>query len=143
MRELCGQMDLTFFLADDVWVHEFLGKLKTREIAVRAMLDLTADQTDPDYVYTKLAYEVKEQGGVVIDDPELTAFSAHKAKLHELLVHNRVLVPETVIVPANRVRQLSHHQGHPQSGGDALRGQAGVGRFRSGRHRGRDLGDTT
>ena len=23
MRELCGQMDLTFFLADDVWVHEF------------------------------------------------------------------------------------------------------------------------
>ncbi len=27
MRELCGQMDLTFFLADDVWVHDFLGKL--------------------------------------------------------------------------------------------------------------------
>ena len=98
MRELCGQMDLTFFLADDVWVHEFLGKLKTREIAVRAMLDLTANQTDPTDVYTRLAYEVKEQGGVVIDDPELTAFSAHKAKLHDLLVQHQVPVPETIFV---------------------------------------------
>ena len=83
IRELCGQMDLTFFLADDVWVHEFLGKLRARDVGVRAMLDLTANQTDPTDVYTQLAYQVKEQGGVVIDDPELTAFSAHKANLHE------------------------------------------------------------
>ena len=103
MRELCGQMDLTFFLADDVWVHEFLGKLRTREIAVRAMLDLTANQTDPTDVYTRLAYEVKEQGGVVIDDPEQTAFAAHKANLHDLLVQNRVLVPETIVVRSQDV----------------------------------------
>jgi hypothetical protein len=103
MRELCGQMDLTFFLADDVWVHEFLGKLRARDVGVRAMLDLTANQTDPTDVYTQLAYQVKEQGGVVIDDPELTAFSAHKAKLHDLLVQHQVPVPETVIVPRDRV----------------------------------------
>ena len=61
MRELCGQMDLTFFLADEVWVHEFLGKLRAKDIAVWAMLDLTANQTDPDDVYTQLAYEVTRQ----------------------------------------------------------------------------------
>ena len=103
MRELCGQMDLTFFLADDVWVHEFLAKLRDGDIAVRAMLDLTANQTDPDDVYTQLAYEVKRQRGVVIDDPELTAFSAHKGNLHELLVENDIPVPETVIVPRSEI----------------------------------------
>ena len=50
--------DLTFFLADDVWVHEFLGKLRAKDIAVWAMLDLTSNQADPDDVYTQLAYEV-------------------------------------------------------------------------------------
>jgi len=106
MRELCGQMDLTFFLADDVWAHEFLDKLKTREIAVRALLDLTANQTDSADVYTRLACEVKEQGGVVIDDPELTAFSANKAKLHKLLVQHEVPAPETVIVAGSEVERF-------------------------------------
>ena len=103
MRELCGQMDLTFFLADDVWVHEFLGKLRANDIAVRAMLDLTANQTDPTDVYTQLAYEVTRQGGVVIDDPELTAFSAHKARLHEELVRHNVPVPDTIMVPREQI----------------------------------------
>ena len=103
MRELCGQMDLSFFLADDVWVHEFLAKLRAGDIGVRAMLDLTANQTDPTDVYTQLAYEVKRQKGVVIDDPELTAFAAHKGNLHNLLVDNNIPVPETVIVPRNEI----------------------------------------
>ena len=51
MRELCGQMDLTFFLADDVWVHEFLGKLRTRRphhltaLGKRARLDALVSQS--------------------------------------------------------------------------------------------------
>ncbi len=103
MRELCGQMDLSFFLADDVWVHEFLAKLWASDIGVRAMLDLTANQTDPTDVYTQLAYEVKRQKGVVIDDPELTALAAHKGNLHKILVQNDIPVPETVIVPRNEI----------------------------------------
>ena len=32
MRELCGQLNLTFFMADQVWVGDFLRKLGQREI---------------------------------------------------------------------------------------------------------------
>ena len=32
MRELCGQLNLTFFMADQVWVGDFLRKLQEREI---------------------------------------------------------------------------------------------------------------
>ncbi len=35
MRELCGQLNLTFFMADKVWVGDFLRKLEQKEIEVR------------------------------------------------------------------------------------------------------------
>ncbi len=106
LRELCGQMDLNFFLADDIWVHEFMAKLHSREIGVRAMLDLTANQMDPDDIYTRLAHEVKRQGGTVIDDPDLTARAAHKGRFHPLLVQNQVPVPETIIVPRSEIHNF-------------------------------------
>jgi len=47
MRELCGQLNLTFFMADKVWVSDFLRKLQQREIEVRMLLDFSASQTAP------------------------------------------------------------------------------------------------
>ena len=86
MKELCGQMNLSFFLVNDTWVNEFRRKLEDRGIAVRVLLDLTANQTIDDDPYLLLAKEVKRQRGHVIDDPDLTAYSAHKARFHQMLV---------------------------------------------------------
>ena len=55
LRELCGQMGLTFFQVDDVWVHEFTRKLKEKEIRVRVLFDLTANQLIEDDDYLNLA----------------------------------------------------------------------------------------
>ncbi len=98
MRELCGQMNLSFFLVNDVWVKEFTQKLQQREIRVRVLLDLTANQATEDDPYLLLAREVKRQRGHVIDDPDITATVAHKGKCHQMLVENNIPVPETVIV---------------------------------------------
>jgi hypothetical protein len=98
MRELCGQLRLTFFAADKVWVNDFLDKLQQREIAVRVLLDLSNSQTVPDDPYLLLAKEVKRQRGYVIDDPDITSIVAHKALFHQIMLEHRILVPETVIV---------------------------------------------
>ena len=98
MRELCGQMNLSFFLVNDIWVNEFQRKLKSQEIGVRVLLDLTANQTIENDPYLLLAREVKRQHGYVIDDPDVTANSAHKGRFHQMLVDSRIPVPETVIV---------------------------------------------
>jgi hypothetical protein len=98
MMDLCGQMGMTFFFVNDVWIREFSEKLEKGEIAVRVLLDLTADQMNLDDPYTKLAHEVKRQKGYVLDDPDRTAIVAHKGHLHEDLVKNKVPVPETVVV---------------------------------------------
>ena len=98
MRELCGQWSLTFFMVDDVWVKEFHQKLRAKEISVRVLFDLTANQTIEGDVYLELAREVKRQGGYVIDDPDITASVAHKGHFHQVLLANGIPVPETIIV---------------------------------------------
>ena len=98
MRELCGQWSLTFFMVDDIWVHEFYQKLQAREISVRVLFDLTANQILEDDIYVKLAREAKRQGSYVIDDPDVTAAAAHKGKFHQVMLDHRLPVPETIVV---------------------------------------------
>ena len=131
MRELCGQMNLSFFLVNDTWVNEFRRKLEDREIAVRVLLDLTANQTIDDDPYLFLAKEVKWQRGHVIDDPDLTAYSAHKARFHQMLVQNQIPVPETIMVGRNELNSFDHsgNQG-PSRGAFVVKpawGDSGIG----------------
>ena len=103
MRELCGQLGLSFFMAEPVWAKELLQKLQLREIKVQVLLDLGADQSISEDPYLLLAQEVKRQGGYVIDDPDNVAVMAHKGRFHQILLDNRILVPETVIVSRSDV----------------------------------------
>lgn len=98
LRELCGQMSISFFLVDDVWVHEFYRKLHAKEIGVRVLFDLTANQAIENDPYLRLAREVKRQDGHVIDDPDITVAVAHKGRFHQKLLEHHIPVPQTVIV---------------------------------------------
>jgi glutathione synthase/RimK-type ligase-like ATP-grasp enzyme len=98
MREMCGQLNLTFFAADKVWVNGFLEKLQRKEIGVGVLLDLSNNQTVPDDPYLMLAQEAKRQGAYVIDDPDITSTVAHKGIFHQIMLENNILVPETIVV---------------------------------------------
>ena len=103
MRELCGQNNLTFFFCNDTWVNEFQQKLEAHEVEAKVLLDLTANQTLETDPYVRLAQEVKRHGGHVIDDPDITAVSAHKGHLHNKLIENGVPVPDSVVVPREEI----------------------------------------
>ena len=103
MMELCGQMGLSFFFVNDVWVKEFTEKLIDKEVSARVLLDLSASQTEEDDPYTALAKEVKRQKGYVLDDPDVTARVAHKGHFHEVLHQNSIPVPETIIVQRDEI----------------------------------------
>jgi hypothetical protein len=98
MRELCGQLNHTFFPADEVWVTDFLEKLQEREVGVRVLFDLSNNQTNPEDPFLMLAKEAKRQGAYVVDDPDITSVVSHKALFHQIMLENNILVPETVIV---------------------------------------------
>ena len=118
MRELCGQLNLTFFMADQVWVKEFVRKLQLREIEVRVLIDLGADYYVPEDPYLLLAREVKQQGGYVIDDPDKGAIMAHKGHFHKILLENQIPVPETVIVSRSELDSFKLT--------DEIKGQLGI-----------------
>jgi ribosomal protein L13E len=103
MRELCGQWKLSCFIVNDVWVHEFYEKLQAKDISVRVLFDLTANQILEDDIYVKLAREAKRCGGYVIDDPDITASVAHKGHFHQVMLNNNIPVPETIIVDRSEV----------------------------------------
>lgn len=103
MRELCGQMGLSFFFVDDVWIEEFLGKLEAKEVSVRVLLDMTANQVIAKDPYTRLARAAKAKGAHVIDDPDITIHAAHKARFHQRLLEHGIPVPETVVVERDKV----------------------------------------
>ncbi|UCC17756.1 MAG: hypothetical protein JSU58_04170 [Dehalococcoidales bacterium] len=107
MRELCGQLNLSFFIADNVWVNDFYQKLCNKEIGVRVLLDLSNSQTNDDDPYLILAREAKRQRAYVIDDPDITSVVAHKALFHQKMLENRILVPETVIVTRNELSSFT------------------------------------
>jgi len=106
MRELCGQLNLSFFIADNVWVHDFYQKLCNKEIGVRVLLDLSNSQTNEDDPYLMLAREAKRQRAYVIDDPDVTSVVAHKALFHQKMLENRILVPETVIITRKELKSF-------------------------------------
>lgn len=98
MRELCGQLNHTFFPADEVWVTDFYRKLQNKEISVRVLLDLSNGQTNPKDPFLMLAKEAKQQGAHVINDPDITSVVAHKGMFHQIMLENDILVPETIVV---------------------------------------------
>lgn len=98
LRQHCGQMRLSFFLVNDVWVHEFLAKMRAGEVKAKVFLDMCTEQAVPDNPYTVLAFEAKEQGAYMIDDPGRTNEICHKGRGHKLLVEKGVPVPETIIL---------------------------------------------
>jgi len=113
--ELCGQLDLSFFLVNPVWVEDFLKKLRSGEIGVEVLIDMAADLYAPGDPYLLLAKEVKERGGYVIDDPDIGAVMAHKGRFHQILVDSRIPVPETIVIQRSELhcfRLTDTHKAH-------------------------------
>ena len=106
MRELCGQMNLNFFFVNDTWVEDFLRKYESGEITVKVLLDLTANQTIADDPYTKLAKLVRSRKGHVIDDPDKTVETAHKARFHKRMLEAKIPVPETIVVERSELKNF-------------------------------------
>ncbi len=98
IRQLCGQMRITFFFVNDAWVHEFTAKIRSGEVEVGVFLDMTTEHAVPDDPYTVLARAVKKTGAYMIDDPDTTEAMSHKGHCHDALVRHGVPVPETILV---------------------------------------------
>lgn len=98
IREFSAQAGPSFFLAEPVWVEELLGRVEAGDIGVRMLIDMASDcyrEGDP---YYHLACTVKGAGGYVINDPDRSPTTTHKARFHKVLLQHGLPVPDTIIV---------------------------------------------
>jgi len=86
-----------------LWINEpnapdMLDKLEKNKLKVKFLIDNESNYYNPEDIYMKICYAVKDQGGVVIDDPDNARASADKSVTHFDFVEAGLPVPYTVVV---------------------------------------------
>jgi len=79
-------------------VQDIIRKLECNELRINVLLDTEATYDEQGDLYARLAYAVKDSGGVVINDPDRTRMSVDKSVMYYELVHAGVTTPYTVVV---------------------------------------------
>lgn len=100
IQRLCAEARLNFFLIEPAWVELFYEHLQAGKIWTRALLNMHSEHHQPDDIYHRLVKLAAERNVQVIDPPDRAQAAFDKSRLHPRLVEAGVLVPWTLVVPA-------------------------------------------
>ena len=86
-----------------IWINEqnapeTLKKIESHQIKIAFLVDNESNYYNPEDIYLKICYAVKDSGGKVIDDPDNARVFADKSVTHFDLVEAGIPVPYTVVV---------------------------------------------
>jgi len=98
LREECRARDLSFLWVNDKNAQEVLDKLQSNKLRIRFLVDNESNYFNPEDVFMRICYSVKDQGGRVVDDPDRARSSADKSVTHFDFVEAGLPVPYTVVV---------------------------------------------
>ncbi|MFC1767262.1 RimK family alpha-L-glutamate ligase [Candidatus Margulisiibacteriota bacterium] len=98
LHEECRLRGLSF-----VWINQnnaeaVLQKILSHKIKVNFLVDNESNYYNPEDIFLKLCYAVKDNGGRIIDDPDAARSSADKSITHFDFVDAELPVPYTVVV---------------------------------------------
>lgn len=98
IKEACKQKKLSFLWISSDNVREIVKKLEASQLRIRLLLDTEATYNKKGDPYARVAYAVKDAGGVVINDPDRARVATDKSIVHFELIDRGILNPYTVIV---------------------------------------------
>jgi len=86
-----------------LWINEqnapgILQKIQNKQIKIAFLVDNESNYYNPEDVYVKICYAVKDSGGQVIDDPDRARSCADKSITHFDLEKAGLPVPYTVVI---------------------------------------------
>ena len=97
-RKECYLRGLKFILVRQSSVAGLINSLEKGKARIRFLLDNEADYNDPNNLFAKFCYAVKDKGGYVVCDPDDARQASNKAITHYDLVKANIPVPYTVVV---------------------------------------------
>ena len=74
------------------------GQLESSSLKITVLLDTEATYNKKNDSYARICYAVKDNGGVVINDPDRTKIAIDKSVMHYELMNMGIAVPYSVIV---------------------------------------------
>jgi glutathione synthase/RimK-type ligase-like ATP-grasp enzyme len=86
-----------------LWINEnnaprVLDEIEKHRLKINFLVDNESNYYNPDDIYMKICYAVKDGGGMVVDDPDNARASADKSVTHFDFVEGGLPVPYTVVV---------------------------------------------
>jgi len=97
IRGICRTKGLSFLWIHDDNIKTILRKLFSSDLRIDILLDTEATYNDPEDMYSRLCYAVKDRDGIVINDPDNTRVATDKAFMYYKLLDNNILTPYTLI----------------------------------------------
>ena len=98
LQKSCKERNLSFFWINEDNVRDVLGGLESSFLKTTVLLDTEATYNKKNDPYARICYAVKDNGGVVINDPDRTKIAIDKSVMHYELMHMGIAVPYSVIV---------------------------------------------
>jgi len=88
LRKESSWRGLKFLWINEANAPEMLQKLEKKQMRVRYLIDNESNYYNPEDIYMKICYAVKDQGGVIIDDPDNQVDQKHylKSRLVDILI---------------------------------------------------------
>jgi hypothetical protein len=107
VKSLCKEQKLTF-----LWVHDgnargILRNLYSQKTHIGVLIDTDATYNDPEDIYSRICYAVKDSGGIVVNDPDNTQAAINKALMYYKLVSLGISTPYTVVVRKWQPRRVA------------------------------------
>ena len=98
LKEHCRQQRLSFIWINQENAATTLKQLQKHSISIRVLLDTEATYNAPKDIYAKICYAAKDDGSIIINDPDRTKAAVDKAFMHYELMRLGISVPYSVIV---------------------------------------------
>lgn len=98
LKSDCKKKGFSFLWITFDKVTEIIKDLESNRIRIKVLLDTEATYDEEGDIYARLAYAVKDSGGVVINDPDRTRMSVDKAVMYYELKSAGITLPYTVVV---------------------------------------------
>ncbi len=98
LKSDCKKKGFSFLWITFEKVKEIIKALESNQIRIRILLDTEATYDEEGDIYARLAYAVKDSGGVVINDPDRTRMSVDKAVMYYEIKNAGIVTPYTVVV---------------------------------------------
>jgi hypothetical protein len=98
IKRLCKEKKLSFLWIHDGNSKETLRGLYNQNVHIKILIDTDATYNDPEDIYSRICYAVKDSDGVVINDPDDTQAAINKAIMCHKVVSLGILTPYTLVI---------------------------------------------